>query len=378
MKAPIALQRVDRFVARTTNWLYDHLRHLKSFEPAVMCRQLQHREEYPLLEAWATEGRKLINRIWRRVTRNSLYPYDYRQLRRFSPVLLHSHFGNVALGDFALREYLQVPWIVSFYGADIYQSRTEDGNETRYDELFNQVDMCLALGPVMAKRLRSLGCPHEKVMVHPLGVDVSTIECKLRRMQPGEPMRVLFAGTFREKKGLPYLVEAVALAREEGANIELILVGEPGGKPGDQEVEACIARKIQEHSIGSAVTRHRFLEFDRLMDLAYRAHVFVGPSITGTDGDSEGTPFVLQQMMASGMPVIATRHSDIPFIFGRHDDLLVEERNAPAIAARLLEYVRNPNQLAETGQQLGAHVREHFDVDQHAQRLSQIYSDFAK
>src|SRR5690606_39794503 len=50
-----------------------------------------------------------------------------------------------------------------------------------------------------------------------------------------------------------------------------------------------------------------------LMDAAYRHHVFLSPSITASDGDTEGgAPVGLIEMAATGMPVISSRHADIP------------------------------------------------------------------
>jgi len=90
------------------------------------------------------------------------------------------------------------------------------------------------------------------------------------------------------------------------------------------------------------VTSHLpFLSFRRLMDLALKSDLFLAPSVTAADGDAEGTPFVLQQMMATGMPAIATTHTDIPYLFGELGDSLVPERDVPAIARQLQHYADN-------------------------------------
>ena len=51
-----------------------------------------------------------------------------------------------------------------------------------------------------------------------------------------------------------------------------------------------------------------------LLEEAYQHHIFMGPSITAHDGDMEGTPMVLVDMAATGMPIISTTHSDVPEI----------------------------------------------------------------
>ena len=48
---PVVLQRIEQFVGRTTNWLYDHLRHVPRHEPLVLTDDLANRTEFPLLTA---------------------------------------------------------------------------------------------------------------------------------------------------------------------------------------------------------------------------------------------------------------------------------------------------------------------------------------
>jgi len=48
---------------------------------------------------------------------------------------------------------------------------------------------------------------------------------------------------------------------------------------------------------------------------AYANHVFLSPSITGHDGDTEGgAPVAIIELAASGMPIVSSRHCDIPEI----------------------------------------------------------------
>ena len=370
---PIALQRCDVFVGRTMNWLYDHLRFVAGYAPVVLCDRLDNREEFPALEAWVVNAASVTRRAWRRIAHDRIYPRDLWRLRKRFPRVLHSHFGYVAAGDDALQRALEVPWLVGFYGADVYLLGRSAEWKERYAELFERITLALALGPAMAHQLERLGCPAEKIEINPLGVDVQSIPFARRELVPGEPLRVLFAGTFREKKGIQYLVQAVARARRSGVPIELSLVGDAAARPGDAETKAEVFRLIRELGLEEAVSHHSWTPYAKLLGLALRSHVFVAPSVTATDGDAEGTPFVIQQMMATGMPVIATRHSDIPFAFGEHARLLVPERDAAAIADRLLAYAGDPQVLAEDGLALRAHAERALDVRDCALRLSRIY-----
>jgi colanic acid/amylovoran biosynthesis glycosyltransferase len=373
----IAIERCDAFVGRTTNWLYDHLRLLRKYLPLVLCDRLENRVEFADVEAWKVPSDRLSWRLWRRVTGNPIYPAYARRLRRLNPQVLHSHFGYVAEGDVSLQRMLGCPWIVSFYGADVYELGHSLEWRDRYRPVFREAAAVLALGPAMAKGLVDLGCPAEKVIIHALGVDSDSIPHAPRQLAPGDTLRMLFAGTFREKKGVRYLLEAVRHARDAGVRLHLDLVGDAATKPGDEETKAEIFGLLRSLGLGDVVHHRPFMSFHDLMAFALRTHVFVAPSITAKDGDAEGTPFVIQQMMASGMPVISTVHSDIPFVFGAHAHLLVPERDARAIADRIVQYATCPERLIQDGRVLRDQIRAHFESQARADALVRLYDRFA-
>jgi colanic acid/amylovoran biosynthesis glycosyltransferase len=374
----VALQRCDQFVGRTTNWLYDHLRFVRGYTPIVLSDALYNRDEFRLLEARRFNHRDITHRIWRRIFKKPLSLGDWWWLRRFSPYIFHSHFGYVAVNDLALQQVLNLPWIVSFYGADVYQLGRLVEWQQAYIQVFNEAVRVLALGPAMKVHLEDLGCPADKIIVHPLGVDIAELPWKPRVLRQGEPLRILFAGTFREKKGIPYLLEAVSLTRRCGLRVELYLVGDGGLKRGDYETKKAVFRLISRLGLENAVVHFPFLSFRELIDLALRSHVFVAPSVTAMDGDAEGTPFVLQQMMATGMAVIATAHSDIPYLFGEYKCLLVPERDSIAIAERLQHYIADPDALEKDGMILRDQIRRAFDVRDCAARLTELYDMIRK
>lgn len=367
------LQRCDQFVGRTTNWLYDHLRCIPRHASMVLSDRLENRKEFPLLEARSRDSGRFSRRLWRRVMGDRLYPTEAMWFRQRGPVLLHSHFGYVALDDFGLRTTLDVPWVVSFYGADVYELGCSEPWREKYARLFARADLVLALGPHMAAQLQLLGCPPGRVTVHPLGVDVEALPSCERALRRGAVLEILFAGTFREKKGIEYVVRGAAEARRRGVRLHVTLVGDVGAKIGDLQTKESVFREIERLEFGPAVTYRPFVRFDELIRIALASHVFVAPSVISAEGDAEGTPFVLQQMMATGMPVIATLHSDIPYIFGEHKDKLIPERDADAIATRLQEYAAEPERLVCDGVALRERIRAAFDVRACAARLSDVY-----
>lgn len=376
MPYPLAIQRCDTFVGRTQNWMYDHLRFLPDYTPFVLCDLLENREEFPELEAWLLDRESLPRRVWTKLTGSCLLPNEFWKLRQRKPRVLHSHFGYVAVDDLQLHHSLDIPWVVGFYGADVYQIGYYPGWEAKYAQVFARASKILALGPVMARELKKLGCPEHKVVIHALGVDINSLPWRPRTLGQKETLKVLFAGnTFREKKGVRYLIEGVALARKAGVNLELRIVG--GGKTeksGDEKIKEDVFGLISRLGLEEITSYHPFVPFRELLEIALTSHVFVAPSITAADGDSEGTPFVVQQMMATSMPVITTVHSDNPYLFGRHCHLLVPERDAQAISERLQSFAANPELLTSIGTILREQIGSEFDIRICASKLSNIYT----
>jgi len=369
----VALHLVEVFVGRTMNWLYDHLCCVPRYKQVIVTEKLKNRTEFPEMEAIALDQSRILRRVWSRLAgRNNVYPWDLRRINGFRPVVLHSHFGNNAIAHLPVAERLDCPWFVSFYGADVYEGEQDPKAKAHFAPVFARARLVLALGPVMAEHLEQLGCPAEKIRIHPLGVGIGRLPSKERKLTPGEPLRILFAGTFREKKGVEYLVQAVGIARDAGVPLKLELVGDAQGKKGDQQTKQAILSLLRELGLESITTQHSYLQFSQLIQLALESHLFIGPSVTAGSGDREGTPFVLQQMMATGMPAIATQHSDIPYIFGPLSNLLVPERDAKAIAERIQFYYGDPQALTEDGLRLRERIAS-FALKTTSAHLAELY-----
>jgi colanic acid/amylovoran biosynthesis glycosyltransferase len=125
-------------------------------------------------------------------------------------------------------------------------------------------------------------------------------------------LRVLIAASSREKKGLPYALQAlVALAKKLA--IEGTIIGDAGPTEVEQAEKRLILRMVEQHRSDLNPHLLGYQQHDALMKEATRHHVFISPSVTASDGDTEGgAPVTIIEMLASGMPVVSSLHADIP------------------------------------------------------------------
>ena len=85
---------------------------------------------------------------------------------------------------------------------------------------------------------------------------------------------------------------------------------------------------------------------DYFLEMLYQADLFLSPSITASNGDTEGgAPVAIIEAGASGLPVISTRHADIPeVVLDGHTGLLSPERNVHGLVAAICCLARSRDQ----------------------------------
>lgn len=316
---------VGSFLPPTEGWIYDQLRYARAVRSIVLTKRVISNPEFTWPHVHSTEG-ALTQELARAI--RGFYPIHARACREHRAQVLHAHFGNRAVFACDLAAHLGIPLVASFYGRDL--APTEG-----YERLFRQAARCIAEGPAARRRLIALGCPPEKVRIQRLGVNPEEIEFRPRFRRPGEPLRVLMAGRFVEKKGFIHGIRAFCEAARK-APMTLTIVGDAGRSPAEQRVKEAIV--LAARRAPWSIEFHGFMSRAELAAAARSHHVVLQPSVTAADGDSEGGhPVVLTMMAAAGMPAIATRHCDISEIVSAgRTGWLCDERDEPGLAAALL------------------------------------------
>ncbi|MGZ4356985.1 MAG: glycosyltransferase [Gaiellaceae bacterium] len=361
----------------TETWLANQLRFLPdSIKSHVVCEQTADLSLFRPVSVCAATDAGAIRYVADRVARKTYRRHPgvlQRRAAELGPDLLHSHFGHIGWRDARWADHLGLRHVVSFYGADVSAMPHSDARwHARYEELFERADSILCEGPAMAGALHALGCPGEKVRVHTLGIDLDEIPFRPRKLAAGERLRVLLAASFREKKGLPVALRALALARRLGLDFEATLIG--GAVTGQERREAQrIQTVLADPALAGRVRLLGFQPYRRLLREAFDHHVFLSPSQVAADGDSEGgAPLTIVETAASGMPVLSTTHCDIPNVLAEPNRrLLVPEGDVEGLAHAL---VALPNEdwsmLTAANRRL---VEDSFDARIQGERLAAIY-----
>jgi colanic acid/amylovoran biosynthesis glycosyltransferase len=245
--------------------------------------------------------------------------------------IVHCHFGPGGVVGAMMHELglVRGPLVVTFYGHDVTRYPQQRGLDV-YDRLFDRAARILALDPVMLERLRELGAPAGRLAIQPLAVDGARF-APPAAPPPRPPFRLLTVGRLVEKKGIADGIRAVARLRDRGHDVRYRIAG-------DGPLGPRLRALVDELSLRDIVEFTGHVAHESIPAFLASAHALLVPSMRASDGDEEGTPTVIIEAMAAGLPVVATRHAGIPWLV--EDGVtgyLVAERDPDGLADRAAE-----------------------------------------
>jgi colanic acid/amylovoran/stewartan biosynthesis glycosyltransferase WcaL/AmsK/CpsK len=325
---------VPEYLPRSATFIYTTLRFQRRFRSVVLAQSTSNLTEFPISDVYAlaaeTPARRRFLRGLRAFSAGYRSTYQHRiatESRRHGCVALHAHFGWSGPPTVAAGRRLRIPVVTTFYGRDI--SEPERGRRSRrpYKRLFAEGTLFFCEGPAMAAHLTRIGCPPEKIRIVRIGIDLDQFPFTARQRR--RPLVLLQTGRFVEKKGTDLSIRAFASARKQLGPSELWLVGDG---PLRSELEAL----VESLGVKSSVRFLGMVSHAEYQQAIQRAHVCLQPSRTASDGDTEGgAPTVLLEMQASGVPVLASRHADIPSVVPDAGEL-VEENDVDGLTEALV------------------------------------------
>lgn len=381
MKNITALHSFPIWLPQTQTWMYSQVAELQrlGLDVHVACERTANLDQFDVLNIHCLANEPK----WRQVLDKSLRMLRLRRHlghlvsvgQEVGADILHSHFGHIGWRNLGAVRALGVKHVVTFYGADVNRLPTQYPIwRRRYRELFDEVDLILCEGSHMANCIVALGCAAEKVKVQHLGIDLDHIEFCPRQWQPGQPLRVLIAASFREKKGIPYAIEALGLLRKD-VKVELTIIGDAGKDHASRREKQNIHAALKHSGLVGDVRLLGYQPHEVLLREAYQHHVFLSPSVTALDGDTEGgAPVSLIEMAASGMPIVSTMHCDIPEVVKQGvTGKLTAERNVDGLVSSInwfIEHSDNWNNMLVRGRQ---HMAHEYSLHEQGKKLVDLY-----
>jgi len=272
------------------------------------------------------------------------------ELRRARIDVVLAEYGTTAHAMLAPCALAGVPLVAHFHGFDAHVDAVVKA-QGDYRALFAQASAMVVVSREMEQDLLLLGAPRGKLVRNSCGVDAE-------RFTSGDPAQspphFLFVGRFVDKKAPHLALSAFERIAERVPEARLTMVGQ------GPLWESCVQR-VRSSPLAGRVDLPGILSPDEVASLLRGARAFVLHSVRALNGDCEGTPVAVLEAMATGIPVVATRHAGIADVVEHErEGLLCEERDVNAMAAHLERLARDPALAVELGRNGRAKVeREH-------------------
>jgi|ERR1019366_757944 colanic acid/amylovoran biosynthesis glycosyltransferase len=377
------LETFDAYLLSTQNWIYRLISNLPNTDVVIAAKSFLKCNfyasnfdylEFPL-KMMDVSRNTLPVRLFNALVSEALKITYHSYVTKYAGTIdvMHSHFAYVGWEYLNVARKLKTPHIVSFYGLD-YEYVPFIGRKwkKRYEQLFREADLFLCEGSFGARALQESGCPKDKIAVQRLGVDVGAIPFFVREKTPGE-LNLLQIASVRGKKGHIYTIKSFVKALESCPNMRLTFVGTD-----DEGLKREIETVIHQCHVESKVTFLDWIDFSNLHGFMEDYHVFIHPSCYTATRDCEGgAPIVLLDAQATGMPVIATTHCDIPDeVIHNKTGLLTAERDIEGLVESIKYfYELDANEYRAFSANARQHVSNNFDCKKNALKLKKIYDE---
>lgn len=371
---PTVLSYCSTFLKKETLHIYRQIDGLKNYNAHVLTRHIENAEQFPFSEI--TELKKdplrFLNRFFWKTLRKQRVPltgYEIRQIQHLADdvdaSLIHIYLGTEAARLLPYLKKERRPKIISFHGVD-----TSDALEQRdLEMLLECTDLFLVRSESLKKALVDRGCPADRIRLNPTGVPIpgTYVDKKAPDFGSGQPVRMLQACRFVEKKGLDVTVDAVAELKRKNIAVQLDLAG-------SGPCEGALREQVQRLGLGNEVRFLGFMKNDALLASMPSYHLFLHPSRTTVGNDREGIPNSLLEAMACGIPCIATRHSGIPeAVIDGENGILLDTLSAHALAGAVEKVTANKAHYLMLSKQARKTVVEKFSTEHNIECLEESY-----
>lgn len=281
--------------------------------------------------------------------------------REVQPDLVHAHW-LLPCGVYAamLEERKHIPFIVAAHGVDLHALAREPFESVRRWVL-RRASGIGTDSQELADRANALGATPDAVAI-PMGVNVGAMRAAVGARTPVQG-RFLFVGRLAPKKGVDVLLRA--LADVPGASLAI------AGDGGDRAALEALAHDLR---LDDRVEFLGACGRDDVAALMRHAAVLVIPSVVAADGDREGTPVVLSEGIAAGVPIIASRTAGLAERVTDRVHAQVVEPSSPAALAKAMQWsLDHPDELGQMAREASASALRGITLDDAAAGYGRLF-----
>ena len=287
-----------------------------------------------------------------------------REIRTEPPDVIHAHWILPAgLVAWLLHGFSHTPYIVTSQGADVFRLEAAPLRWLKR-RIVRRAARFVGVSADISHRFEGISANLE---TQPSGIDFGFWEQSVGLRAP-EHATVLFVGRLASKKGVD-----VALRALVGIEVATLrIVGDGTERRRLEALADALGVRERVVFVGQKSRSEIAQEFRR-------ATCVVIPSVTAPDGDRDGTPNVLGEAVAAGVPVIASRIAGLgELLIDSRTGLLHDPGDVEQLRYLLEQIIAEPQFAKRLAVEAKGRLRETLDLNRVAERYAAWYRSAAE
>jgi glycosyltransferase involved in cell wall biosynthesis len=279
---------------------------------------------------------------------------------RLRPDVVHTHGYRPDVMDSGVARRRGIPTVTTVHGF------TGGGSKNRLFEwvqrrAFRNFSGVIAVSEPLALTLRRAGVRSRALHVirnaWDGGVTFADRETARRELGlAGDDLRIGWAGRLSPEKGPEVVLQALALLRDQPVSLSML---------GDGAARARLQAQARSLGVAERVTWHG--------TVPDAARLFPAFDVFVLSSHTEGTPMVLFEAMAAGVPVVASEVGGVPDVLSSAHAWLVPPGNPRALADAVSGVLQQPAEGRRRVAAAGKRLASEFAVEPWLDRHEKLY-----
>ncbi len=280
---------------------------------------------------------------------------------QLQPCIFHTHGYRADVLDAPIARARGIPTVTTVHGftGGGWKNRLFEWTQRRSFRRFHAV---VAVSKPLRDRLAGGGIPLDRLHLvpnacRPPSAPLDRIGARMALGASGDAFLIGFVGRLSHEKGADLLLDALALL--DDVPVKLSVIGD-----GDQRIT--LDKRAREHGLADRIKWHGAIP--------QASRFFNGFDLFVLSSRSEGTPIVLLEAMAAGVPVVATSVGGVPDIVSSEQALLVPSESPSALASAIRSIRENPRAARERASAALSLVAERYASGPWLARYDAVYA----
>ena len=364
------------FLQYSQTFIYDELQFHERYKMDVFCNERLNTDQFSYDRVFHPPPNRLSQSLYRNV---GYWPGFESHFRKKNYALIHAHFGTGAIYALPYARKYTLPLVVTFWGNDVSAligSQRYLPSRWRYvykaRKILDRADLVLTVSDEMKQILEEYSGYSDKIRRYQPGVDTQKFSPLEVAKNPSSPVELLLIGRFVQKKGHIYALKALKKVIISGREARLSFIG-------DGPLKTECQHFVQKNDLTTKVRFMGKMTHQEVSSRLAASDLLLMPSIVADNHDREGSPTVVKEAGACGIPVIGSYHAGIwETVVDGKTGYLLPERDVDGLADRIISLIDQPEMIQTFGSQARQRIKQYFDAKKQVATLELLYDSVAK